>query len=205
LLGEHGPDGDLDYYFDGHGSTIGLMDHAGTVQATYAYDAHDGHATVAGPNTAAGSNNPWRYSGGLLDPSGLYKFGQRYQQPTFGDWTQQDSIESTADLTQGNRYGYAGDNPVDNIDPSGQSLLGAISLGLAVCALIFGTVTTGGIDPSSSDSRLRNLDSVALSLLLLISLSLKNESPRRLQDHAYRSRPFRRRDGPCYSWSMART
>jgi RHS repeat-associated protein len=124
LLAEHGPDGDLNYYFDGHGSVIGLLDHNGAVQATYTSDAWGAHATVAGPNTAAANNNPWRYTSGLLDPGGLYKFGQRYYQANLGNWTQQDSVEALASLDSGNRYAYAGDDPVDRSDASGQFSLG---------------------------------------------------------------------------------
>ena len=59
---------------------------------------------------------------GYLDSStGLYKFGTRYYDPTHGRWTQQDPVEgSLGDLNAANRYTYAGDDPVNEVDPSGE-------------------------------------------------------------------------------------
>ncbi len=141
LIGEHGPDGDLYYYFDGHGSVIGLLNRTGDVQATYSYDAYGAHAAVGGPNTTAGNNNPWQYTSGLLDgTTGLYKYGQRYYQPALGRWTQQDSVESLASLADGNRYAYAGDDPVDRADPSGKV---SVDCGILNCTVNF---TSGETD-----------------------------------------------------------
>jgi len=66
------------------------------------------------------NTNPHRYASGYLDTAtGLYQFGQRYYQPTLGRWTQQDSLSHIGDLNQADRYTYTGDDPVNNIDPSG--------------------------------------------------------------------------------------
>jgi hypothetical protein len=51
----------------------------------------------------------------------LYKFGTRYYDPTLGRWTQQDPVAgSLRDLNSANRYTYAGDDPVNAVDPSGR-------------------------------------------------------------------------------------
>jgi len=42
----------------------------------------------------------------------LYKFGERYYDPSLGRWTQLDSA--------GTGYTYANDNPVNEVDPSGK-------------------------------------------------------------------------------------
>ena len=51
----------------------------------------------------------------------LYKFGTRYDDPTLGRWTQQDPVGgSLGDLNAANRYTYANDDPVNQVDPSGK-------------------------------------------------------------------------------------
>jgi RHS repeat-associated protein len=91
----------------------------------------------------------------MLDRSTNYvKFGMRYYDPGTGRFTQQDSIEVIGNPSHGNRYQYAGDNPVNYIDPSGQfsftdllvtvgidTLAGTLSGAAAGCvAGLFGTV-----------------------------------------------------------------
>lgn len=41
-------------------------------------------------------------------------------------WTQQDPLNQAASLTQANRYTYVGGNPVDFVDPTGQSFVGDV-------------------------------------------------------------------------------
>lgn len=64
--------------------------------------------------------NPYRFHGQYLDSAtGLYKMGLRYYSPKYARWTQQDVIETIGDPSEGNRYTYAGDDPVNNVDSSG--------------------------------------------------------------------------------------
>ena len=59
------------------------------------------------------ATNPYRYNSGYTDPTGYIHYGNRYYNPTLANWTQQDpSGQSTG-------YQYAGSNPVNNSDPSG--------------------------------------------------------------------------------------
>ena len=88
--------------------------------ATYSYDAY-GQMTSMSSNTTA---NPWRFASAYQDGTGLYKMGARYYDPLIGRFTQQDPIFKPLDPTSWNRYAYAGDDPVNNADPSGMCTLG---------------------------------------------------------------------------------
>jgi len=94
------------------------------------------------PGTAAAAN-PYRYAASYLDSStGLYKYGQRYYQPGLNRWTQQDSIERPEDLSQGNRYAYTSDDPVNDTDPTGRAACDVLAFGLG-----FGVAAAGLFPP----------------------------------------------------------
>lgn len=78
---------------------------------------------------------------------GLYKFGTSYYQPTVGRWTQPDPSR-----LDGNPFVYAGDNPINFVDPSGLVTLkgvadtaDAVSAGISLLCL-------GGVGCSVSAS-----------------------------------------------------
>ncbi|MGH2515315.1 MAG: RHS repeat-associated core domain-containing protein, partial [Ktedonobacterales bacterium] len=113
------------YLFDGTGSVIGLTDATGHLAATYAYDPYG--AITASTGEAV---NPYRFASGYLDAStGYTKFGARYDDTTLGRWTQQDPVGgSLGNPNSVCRYLYAGDDPVNRTDPSGQcSVLTALA------------------------------------------------------------------------------
>ena len=56
----------------------------------------------------------------MLDASGLYHFGARFYDPGVGRWTQSDPLDQAGNLVQGNRYAYAGGDPVNMTDLSGR-------------------------------------------------------------------------------------
>jgi RHS repeat-associated protein len=116
------------YVFDGSiGNVLGLIDTTGTVVAAYAYDPYGNYTTTNSTGLAAADNNPYRTAGGLSDLStGWIKYGQRWYNPTIGRFTQQDSIEHLTNPQDGNRYAYAADDPINNIDPTGSLSFGAV-------------------------------------------------------------------------------
>jgi RHS repeat-associated protein len=97
-------------------------------------------------------------AGGYYDANtGLYKFGIRYYDPRTGRWTQRDPVGgSLQELVKANPYVYAGNNPVNDVDPSGESAISCVfgvligvGLGLAeigffltTIALILGVVAS---------------------------------------------------------------
>jgi len=109
-----------------------LTDSNGTLVSTYQYDPYGNLTSSTGSVT-----NPWRFAGGYFDSStGLYKFGARYYDPTIGRWTQQDLLRgSLSDPTSLNRYVYAGDDPVNLVDPSGTFTLDLACIVTIIAAL----------------------------------------------------------------------
>jgi len=100
------------YLFDGLLSVVGLTGNEnGSVTKVNAYDDDPYGVILADTDYVT---NPWKFAGGYLDGTGLYKFGVRYYNPELGRWTQQDPVGgSLGDLGSVNRYVYAGDDPVN--------------------------------------------------------------------------------------------
>jgi RHS repeat-associated protein len=97
---------------DALGSTIALVDSSGTIKTTYSYDPF-GNTTTAG----AASSNPAQYTGRENEGNGLYFYRARYYSPLLGRFINEDPLGfqgGNVDL-----YGYAFDNPLNWIDPSG--------------------------------------------------------------------------------------
>jgi RHS repeat-associated protein len=111
LNDERTPDGKKYYYlFDGLGSIVGMTDSTGSEVNRYDYDPY---GVMLHQQEQSGFTNLFKFAGGQYRSStGLYKFGQRYYNPNLGRWTQLDPA--------GTGYVYAGDNPVNAVDPSGK-------------------------------------------------------------------------------------
>lgn len=107
--------GNSAYYYltDLRGSVVAATDVNGNVQATYKYDPY---GTSLG--TTGNISNPIRFDGGYYDSStALYKFGERYYNSTDARWTQLDPSG------QNPGYNFAGDDPVNQVDPTGTTTL----------------------------------------------------------------------------------
>ncbi len=101
---------------DALGSVVALTDTAGTRTDTFTYDPYGGDDGRTGTTA-----NPFRFTGEHLDPSGLYKIGQRYYQPTTGRWTQTDPLNRATNPTnppEASPYIYVGNNPTNYTDPT---------------------------------------------------------------------------------------
>jgi RHS repeat-associated protein len=94
---------------------------------TFKYDPY-GNLT----NTTGSLYEPIRFAGGFYDiQTGLYHFGQRYYDSQSGRWTQQDPADDPLSLNGWNRFVYAGDDPINNVDPSGMLHRGGDQCGRA--------------------------------------------------------------------------
>ncbi|MFE0893656.1 RHS repeat-associated core domain-containing protein [Streptomyces rochei] len=106
--------GGKSYYYltDATGNVLGLglVDDTGKRTHTYAY----GPTGLPRGTTTEAVPQPYRYAGAYADPTGLYKMGHRYYDPTLGRFTQPDPSGQ-----EKNAYLYADGDPVNRTDPTG--------------------------------------------------------------------------------------
>jgi RHS repeat-associated protein len=106
------------YLFDGLNSVIGLTDSSGSLVNQYSYGPY-GTATKASEQVP----NPFRYISAVWDSgTGLYKMGDRYYDASVARFTQEDPL--------GDEYQYAGNNPINAVDPSGLEIDRPMGTGL---------------------------------------------------------------------------
>ena len=112
----------LYYHADHLGGTNLLTDAFGVVKELTEYEPFGSlsrHEKYGDDESTA-----WYYFTGkpLDDETGLYFFGARYYNPVIGRFITPDTIvQSPGNPQTLNRYSYAGNNPVNHIDPSGHS------------------------------------------------------------------------------------
>jgi RHS repeat-associated protein len=113
------------------GSTRTLLDSTGAVVRRYRYQPYGADDSPSGSWT---TTTPIQYAAGQLDATtGLYHFGERYYDTNIMRWTQQDPVNQMASLTQANRYGYVGGDPIDATDLAGLSLLSHVVSAVKGC------------------------------------------------------------------------
>lgn len=122
------------YHFDGLGSTRLLTDVHGAVTDTYQYDAFGNQIARTGTTV-----NEFLFTGQQYDANvGFYYLRARYYQPETGRFGTHDPIEgdiyAPASL---HKYVYSVNDPVNRIDPSGETSLGEMSINLAIRATLF--------------------------------------------------------------------
>lgn len=131
------------YVWDGLGNPVGLLTDFSTNSFSYAYDPYGTRALTAGGTGSGAGQNPYSFKAGIQDrATGLVKFGLRWYDATAGTWTQQDTLDSPLNPSDANRYGYAGGDPINRIDPSGNISRG-VYCGLGVASAVYGVVNVG--------------------------------------------------------------
>lgn len=117
------------FHHDAHpGSVAATADANGDFSSRHNYDPF-GNATVERPYSDEG------FAGGHYHHElGLYKFGERWYDPKLGRWTQQDPLHQPIDPRNANAYMYAGQDPVNLTDPTGEAAPVAIAVAVVIRA-----------------------------------------------------------------------
>jgi RHS repeat-associated protein len=115
------------YSYDGHGDVRLLTDSTGTVTDTYDYDSFGNLI-----NSTGSTPNVYLYQGEQFDSeTGFYYLRARYYNPATGRLLTVDSAMTADDNpASAHPYLYAGANPVNQTDPTGQAFESALALQL---------------------------------------------------------------------------
>ena len=144
------------YLTDNVGSVTAITGACGCSDASYTYDPYGFQVSrSAGSGGSLYTQNLLGYTGALTDnyaagTTGYVHDGARWYDPISGSFQSQDTNSYLDNPADGNRYAYAADNPVSNIDPTGASALsdlegtaaGVFDTGLA--ALVGASIPVAG-------------------------------------------------------------
>gem|GEM_PF-1940831 len=129
-------DGNVSYvHHDRLGSTRLVTDADGSTQARYTYDAY-GNRTTTGSSSV-----PFGYTGQYTDSdTGLVYMRARYYDPATGQFLTRDPLEASTRQ----RYLYAGDDPINQTDPTGLLFGADTLLAGAIGGVVGGVAGAGG-------------------------------------------------------------
>lgn len=203
---KHNTDGtteDTYYSYNGHTDVDALTDKNGDTKATYGYTAYGSDDTseftgIDKPDAQDPTKedyNPYRYNGKRWDAqSGTYDMGFRDYDPGLNRFTTRDmytgalaDMDLGADPFTGNRYAFAGGNPVSNVELDGHlfgfddAIEAAAAVVVVVSVATYAVVTNHDVQDSINET----FDSITSSLQDLFS----DDDPAPEPEPAARPRP----------------
>ncbi|MCP3866781.1 MAG: hypothetical protein GY703_01535 [Gammaproteobacteria bacterium] len=129
------PGGVTPYYYhtDALGSMRVLTDDTGVESDTYAYDAFGNAMIVTGTTP-----NEYGFAGERLDPvTGLQHLRARYYDPEIARFISRDPHPGNPLMPETlHPYMYAGNNPVNMIDPTGEFSMVSVSISIAIVSVL---------------------------------------------------------------------
>jgi RHS repeat-associated protein len=154
LIDQRTPSGDYNPLYDAQGDIIALVNTSGKVERSFRYGPYGENIKSEGTQTIpypfgykAGYRTPAGNTGHGNVPNNIIHYGQRYYDPTTGRWTQQDPLDRYANPVGGNRFLFAGSDPINLSDPMGEdeftTYLGAGSGAVALGCAVAGAATAG--------------------------------------------------------------
>lgn len=110
------------YVLDGIGNPTTSIADTGKIAYQVSYDAYGAETVTKGESSTQWQQNPYGYKNGLRSSNsdaGLMKFGYRWQSSVTGGWNERDTLDAPLDPRNGNRYAFAGGDPINGSDPTG--------------------------------------------------------------------------------------
>ncbi|MEP6899277.1 MAG: RHS repeat-associated core domain-containing protein [Rhodanobacter sp.] len=139
-------------YADPQGTALAEADGTGTINARFDYAPYGVAVTASG---MSGAPNGPGYTGHVNDPeSGLVYMQARYYDPAVGRFLSADPVTpSPGNLFNFNRYDYASNNPIVNVDPDGRQSSDDICMGNMQCESNEGGSSSSTRENSSSTNK----------------------------------------------------
>jgi RHS repeat-associated protein len=157
---------------DGLGSVRFLTGTNGAVSDTYVYEAYGTQITSSG----SGTSNNYRFTGEQSDADlNMYYLRARYYKNGTGRFATMDSFEgNNEDALSLHKYLYAADNPVNNIDPSGETT-DAISVTSGTAIALTLATLTGAVIVETKTHAIGNLLVAAYAAATTASIAIAAE------------------------------